>query len=103
MSEAPHRGLAIDEHAGRPCPYCRFAIKAGVDVVTCGECGAVHHADCWDDNAGCSIMGCAAAPAEGANTSMASTTLNSHVRRRRGDAAGRFPGAGSMLLLRLRG
>ncbi len=62
------RGLAIDEHAGRPCPYCRFALKAGVDIVQCGACGSVHHADCWDDNGGCSIVACAGGPGEGSTT-----------------------------------
>ncbi len=56
------RGVATDAHAGRPCPYCRFALKATVDIVQCGACGSIHHADCWDDNGGCSIMACPGGP-----------------------------------------
>jgi uncharacterized membrane protein len=58
------RGLATDAHAGRPCPYCRFALKESVEIVQCGACGSVHHADCWDDNGGCSIMACPGGPGE---------------------------------------
>lgn len=45
--------------AGRTCPYCRFALKQGVEGRRCEVCGAVHHADCWADGAGCSVLGCA--------------------------------------------
>jgi hypothetical protein len=47
----------VDE-AGRSCPYCRFALKEGASIVECGACHALHHAECWGDNAGCAIMGC---------------------------------------------
>lgn len=51
------------EHAGRTCPYCRFAFKAGLTAVQCGSCRALHHAECWQDNGGCTVMGCPSAPA----------------------------------------
>ena len=31
-------------------------------MVVCGTCKAAHHADCWDDNHGCAVVGCAAGP-----------------------------------------
>jgi Prokaryotic RING finger family 1 len=53
--------------AGRSCPYCRFPLKQGAEGVACAACGAVHHADCWQDNGGCAIMGCAGAGEESAS------------------------------------
>jgi hypothetical protein len=50
------------EHTGRSCPYCRFPLKTGVQAVECGSCHAMHHGDCWQDNGGCAVMGCASAP-----------------------------------------
>lgn len=54
--------LATTEDAGRACPYCRFAIKPGAELLRCGACGAAHHAECWGDNRGCAIMACVAGP-----------------------------------------
>lgn len=59
----PVRGIADGGMSGRTCPYCRFPLKEGVEMIACGECHAAHHVDCWADNAGCAVMGCAAAPA----------------------------------------
>ncbi|HEX8103645.1 MAG TPA: hypothetical protein VF533_13600 [Solirubrobacteraceae bacterium] len=50
------------EQAGRNCPYCRFALKAGIPGVECGACHAVHHAECWDENRGCAVVGCVLGP-----------------------------------------
>lgn len=62
-----HRGLWVgDEHAGRNCPYCRFPLKPGAAVLECSECHSLHHSECWGDNGGCAVLGCAAAPARGA-------------------------------------
>ncbi|HEX8206570.1 MAG TPA: RING finger protein, partial [Solirubrobacteraceae bacterium] len=48
--------------AGRSCPYCRFPLKEGAQVRDCPTCGAAHHDDCWSDNGGCSVVGCAGGP-----------------------------------------
>jgi Prokaryotic RING finger family 1 len=61
------RATSVDE-AGRSCPYCRFALKQGSSIVECGSCRALHHAECWTDNGGCSIMGCAGAATAGSTT-----------------------------------
>lgn len=58
----PIRLTVTPAQAGRNCPYCRFALKSGVSGVECGACHAVHHAECWDENRGCAVMGCALAP-----------------------------------------
>lgn len=34
-----------------------------MDLVQCGVCSAPHHDDCWADNGGCAVLGCAGAPA----------------------------------------
>jgi len=53
---------ATAEMAGRTCPYCRFALKQDGEVTQCGACHAVHHAECFTDNGGCAVVGCAGAP-----------------------------------------
>lgn len=58
---------ASSEIAGISCPYCRFPIKEGGDITACPACRSVHHTDCWDDNLGCAITGCANGPTIGAD------------------------------------
>jgi len=48
---------------GRTCPYCRFPFKAGVAAHRCDACGALHHADCWQEGKGCAVFGCSGAAA----------------------------------------
>ncbi len=59
------------ELTGRVCPYCRFPLKEGVAIETCGSCGAVHHVECWQDNSGCSVTGCVNGPANTTATHVA--------------------------------
>ncbi len=47
---------------GKLCPYCRFPIKSGDEVITCPDCRTPHHADCWRANEGCTTYGCASSP-----------------------------------------
>jgi len=47
------------------CPYCRTPIEtASGDEMLCTGCGTPHHADCYKENGGCTIFGCANAPAD---------------------------------------
>lgn len=62
MSATPEVFTATTEHAGRNCPYCRFPFKVGAEALTCGSCKAMHHAECWEDNRGCAVMGCPSGP-----------------------------------------
>lgn len=48
-----------DTLVGRNCPYCRFPLKASSEFAECPVCHAVHHADCYAENGGCAIVGCA--------------------------------------------
>jgi hypothetical protein len=75
-STPPHRGPATQAETGRACPYCRFPLKEGVDMVQCGVCAAPHHADCWTDNGGCAVVACAGGPeaATGAPTAVHAAT-----------------------------
>lgn len=43
------------------CPYCREPLSAG-RVRECPTCHLPHHADCWEENHGCTVFGCASAP-----------------------------------------
>jgi len=49
--------------AGNICPYCRSPVESGGDAKQCPSCGSAHHADCWIENDGCAVIGCAAGPA----------------------------------------
>jgi hypothetical protein len=43
------------------CAYCHVELDRET-APRCPVCGAVHHADCWDENGGCAVLGCVAAP-----------------------------------------
>ncbi|HKD81820.1 MAG TPA: NINE protein [Candidatus Angelobacter sp.] len=47
------------------CPYCRMPFEqAGPAQVFCTACGTPHHEDCYQENGGCTVFGCARAPAD---------------------------------------
>jgi hypothetical protein len=73
--EQPFQRVATVTDSGRSCPYCRFAFKPGVRLVDCPACHAPHHADCWDDNRGCAVLGCSNAPRDTAAPAGWSATL----------------------------
>ena len=45
--------------AGGTCAYCQNLLPAAPFV--CPSCGAAYHPDCWVENGGCAIPGCASA------------------------------------------
>jgi len=53
---------ASDNAVGQICPFCRFPIKKGEEVITCPDCQATLHADCWRENGGCTTYGCPSSP-----------------------------------------
>lgn len=60
------------------CPYCRGAIDAGTEEPKiCPGCGTPHHADCFEENGGCTVFGCSAAPAEEPKLSLSASDLAS--------------------------
>jgi len=44
--------------AGRICPFCQSVVKPGEGSIRCSSCGTLHHAECWAENGGCTILGC---------------------------------------------
>ena len=44
---------------GAVCLHCRAEISAGDRSITCGNCGSVHHFDCWDSVGHCGSYECA--------------------------------------------
>jgi len=47
---------------GRVCGYCLWRIDSDdeADLRTCSHCGARFHGDCFVENGGCTVFGCAA-------------------------------------------
>ena len=48
--------------AGKLCSICQTAVIAGEQVVSCPHCALPFHAECWNENQGCSAYGCKGAP-----------------------------------------
>jgi hypothetical protein len=45
------------------CPYCRDTIgESVVWVRLCPSCSTPHHTACFEENGGCTVFGCSAAP-----------------------------------------
>ena len=62
------------------CPYCRGAIDASVEEPkVCPGCGTPHHADCFEENGGCTVFGCSAAPAEEPKLSLSASDVAAGV------------------------
>lgn len=43
------------------CPFCHEAV-ARAQATACPSCGTDHHAECWQEGGGCTILGCASRP-----------------------------------------
>lgn len=72
------------------CPYCRGPIEAGEPALECEGCGTPHHADCYEENDGCTVFGCVKAPPDEAKVSVSSGEV---VTVSAGAAAGSAPAA----------
>jgi TM2 domain-containing membrane protein YozV len=47
------------------CPYCRMPFdESNPPKIYCTACGVPHHEDCYQENGGCTVFGCARAPAD---------------------------------------
>jgi TM2 domain-containing membrane protein YozV len=58
------------------CPYCRTPFEPDDEVITCEACSTPHHADCYAENAGCTVFGCTKAPLDEPKISIAAADLN---------------------------
>lgn len=58
------------------CPYCRTPMDAAAgEELFCSGCGTPHHADCYKENGGCTVFGCANAPSDEQKLSITGTDL----------------------------
>jgi TM2 domain-containing membrane protein YozV len=71
------------------CPYCRAAIAPDEESIQCEACATPHHADCYAENGGCTVFGCAKAPADDPKISVSASDINDQARA----AAGTTPRA----------
>jgi len=47
---------------GQLCPICQSPIALAEAATFCPDCKTIYHADCWSDNQGCAVYGCAQVP-----------------------------------------
>ncbi len=66
--------------SGASCPYCRTTFESGDAIVACSGCQTEHHADCLQENGGCTVFGCSQAPAEEPKISVSDQDLVSGTR-----------------------
>jgi TM2 domain-containing membrane protein YozV len=59
------------------CPYCRAPLdEPAASLTVCPVCGTPHHADCFEENGGCTVFGCSAAPPAEPKLSIAEPELH---------------------------
>lgn len=55
-----HKATATAKvESGQKCGVCHAPITVFDDVASCPSCGLIFHAECWQENLGCSAYGCA--------------------------------------------
>ncbi|MBV8780939.1 MAG: FHA domain-containing protein [Phycisphaerae bacterium] len=76
----PRRPQAVpqpqrESHETQTCSICQWKIELGEPRTDCPTCGLTFHAECWQENKGCSAYGCASVNAlveKGSETDAAS-------------------------------
>ena len=59
------------------CPYCRTEVgSAAEERLECPGCGTPHHPECFAENGGCTVFGCAKAPQDEPKISVSGMELN---------------------------
>jgi len=82
------------------CPYCRTEVGEGEgERKDCAGCGTPHHADCYAENGGCTVFGCANAPSDEAKVTVTGTDLMGNVVVRQAPAPVPAPAARPGFLL----
>ena len=62
------------------CPYCRGEIDpADGGNIDCPGCGTPHHQDCYAENGGCTVFGCAQAPVDDPKISVSNTEISTSL------------------------
>jgi len=67
--------IVAEVAVGGTCPYCRAPFEPDDEVVACPGCATRHHADCLQENGGCTVFGCSQAPAEEPKISVSAQEL----------------------------
>lgn len=49
-------------NSAHSCTICLTPVQPDEEAVSCPACGVVYHDECWQDNGGCGVYGCKAAP-----------------------------------------
>ncbi len=57
-SGPPKPVLANLFHSGNTCPHCQETIADAQLIVTCPDCGSIHHELCWSHKGGCASYHC---------------------------------------------
>lgn len=74
------------------CPYCRTEVgETEGERTDCPGCGTPHHADCFAENGGCTVFGCAHAPSDEAKVTVSGTDLMGNTVTRRAAAPTPLP------------
>ena len=74
------------------CPYCRTEVGAAEgERKDCPGCGTPHHADCYAENGGCTVFGCANAPSDEAKVTVTATDMMGNVVTRQAPAPAPSP------------
>jgi hypothetical protein len=50
--------------AGKSCPFCHATLSQDDSVFVCTSCGSPHHAECWNENGGCTTYACQGTPVD---------------------------------------
>jgi hypothetical protein len=53
----------VRPEAAARCAICQSPLGPGEAKVACPDCHTEYHAECWDENHGCALYGCAQVPA----------------------------------------
>ncbi|MBQ3216940.1 MAG: zinc-ribbon domain-containing protein [Oscillospiraceae bacterium] len=48
----------MENYPGKICPFCKTEITEADTVKACPACGVPHHEGCWEENHGCTTLGC---------------------------------------------
>lgn len=48
----------MSEETAWTCGYCLWTVETGQPWKQCGSCERVVHQECWDENGGCTTLGC---------------------------------------------
>jgi TM2 domain-containing membrane protein YozV len=72
------------------CPYCRAPFEEADEIVSCQACATPHHADCYAENAGCTVFGCAKAPVDEPGVTVSAAEI-AHPRAQASAAAAALP------------